>query len=419
MRAPHFSLLACAALAALQGACGGQAPEQTAAGAPSASIVTLDTHIDIPLDYATDAVDPLTAENLQVNLTKMATGGLDAGFFIVYVAQTARTPANYAQAQADALTKFAAIHRMAEQLYPERIEIAYAAADVRRIAASGKLVAAIGIENGFSLGPDLATIDRFYELGGRYVGLVHNGDNDLARSAQPRTELGDAAASPADDTGVTALGATAIARLNRLGIMVDVSHGSKQTALDAIRLSVAPVIASHSSVAAIAEHARNMDDETLRALAAKRGVVQIVAFDGYLKKQPAEKAAATRELRERVGLAANAQPASLEPAQRAVYEQGLRDVEARWPAATVAQLVDHIDYAVKLIGIDHVGIASDFDGGGGITGWNDAGETANVTAELRARGYSDADISKIWSGNLLRVWQEVERTAAELKAAQR
>jgi membrane dipeptidase len=419
MRTARSKLLATAALAALQGGCGGDVPGETPAAAPPASIVTLDTHIDIPLDYATDAVDPLRAENLKVNLTKMAAGGLDAGFFIVYVAQTARTPENYAQAQTDALTKFGAIHRMAEQLYPERIEIAYSAADVPRIAASGKLVAAIGIENGFSLGPNLEMLDRFYELGGRYLGLVHNGDNDLARSAQPRAELGDAPASPADDTGVTELGATAIARLNRLGIMVDVSHGSKQTALDAIRLSAAPVIASHSSVAAIAAHARNMDDETLRALAAKRGVVQIVAFDSYLKTQPAEKATATRELRERVGLAANAQPASLEPAQRTVYEQGLRDIEARWPAATVADLVDHIDYAVKLIGIDHVGIASDFDGGGGITGWNDAAETANVTAELRARGYSDADIAKIWSGNLLRVWQEVERTAAELRAAER
>jgi membrane dipeptidase len=402
-----------AALVALQAACGGGAPQPSAAP-PSDALVTLDTHIDIPLDYATDAVDPLTSADLQVNLTKMATGGLDAGFFIVYVGQTARTPEGYAQAQTDALTKFAAIHRMAEQLYPERIEIAYVAADVPRIAASGKLVAIIGVENGFSLGPNLEMLDRYFELGARYVGLVHNGDNDLARSAQPRTELGDAAEP---DTGVTELGATAIARLNRLGIMVDVSHGSKQTALDAMRLSAAPIIASHSSVAAVSEHARNLDDETLRALAADGGVVQIVAFDGYLKRQPDERAAAARALRADVGLAANARPSSLPAEQRARYEQGLRDIEARWPAATVSDLVDHIDYAVELIGIDHVGIASDFDGGGGITGWNDAAETGNVTAELRARGYSEADIAKIWSGNLLRVWGEVERTAAELKGA--
>jgi membrane dipeptidase len=346
----------------------------------------------------------------------MAAGGLDAGFFIVYVGQTARTAENYARAQADALTKFDAIHRMAEQLYPERIEIAYSPADVRRIAASGKLVAVIGVENGFSVGPSIEMLDQYYERGARYLGLVHNGDNDLARSAQPRAELGDDPTGT--DTGVTALGAQAIARLNRLGVMVDVSHGSKQTALDAMRLSVAPIIASHSGVAAINAHPRNMDDETLRALAADGGVVQIVALDAFVKFQPVEKAAAGQALRQTVGLAANAAPSSLAPEPRAAYEQGLRDIEAQWPTATVAQFVDHIDYAVKLIGIDHVGIASDFDGGGGITGWNDAAETANVTVELRARGYSNDDIAKIWSGNLLRVWGEVERTAAELRAAE-
>jgi membrane dipeptidase len=415
MRASPSRLLALAALAALHAGCGGGGGD-TRPTAPGDAPLTLDTHIDIPLDYATAATDPLTAEQLQANLTRMEAGGLDAGFFIVYVGQTARTAENYAQAQADALTKFAAIHRMAEQLYPERIEIAYSAADVPRIAASGKLVAAIGIENGFSLGPNLEMLERYHELGGRYVGLVHNGDNDLARSAQPRAELGD----PAEpDTGVTELGAAAIARMNRLGMMVDVSHGSKQTALDAIRLSAAPVIASHSSVAALSAHPRNLDDETLRALAAKGGVVQVVAFDGYLKRQPEERAAAARELRERVGLAANAPPSSLPPEQRAAYEQGVRDIEARWPAATVAELVDHIDYAVELLGIDHVGIASDFDGGGGITGWANAAETANVTAELRARGYDDDEIARIWSGNLLRVWSEVERIAAELTAGER
>jgi membrane dipeptidase len=411
MEPRRFAMASVAALGALLCGCG----VDTTGGAASArrdAPLTLDTHIDIPLDYATAAVDPLTAD-LQVNLAKMRAGGLDAGFFIVFVGQTARTDDGYAQAQADALTKFAAIHRMAEQLYPERIEIAYSAADVPRIAASGELVAAIGIENGFSLGRNLEMLDRYYELGARYLGLVHDGDNDLARSARPRPQLGD----PADpDTGVSALGAAAIARMNRLGLMVDVSHGSKQTALDAIRLSVAPVIASHSSVAAVNAHPRNMDDETLLALKADGGVVQVVAFDAYLKNQPEEKAAALRALRESVGLTAGS-PRSLAPDQRALYDEGLREIEARWPAATVADLVDHVDHAVKLIGIDHVGLASDFDGGGGVTGWADAAETANVTAELEARGYRREDIGKLWSGNLLRVWSEVERTAAELAAA--
>ncbi|HET7608429.1 MAG TPA: dipeptidase, partial [Gammaproteobacteria bacterium] len=396
---------------ALAGGCANESapPEPSPAGRP----LTLDTHIDIPLDYATATADPLDAD-LKVNLTKMAAGGLDVGFFIVYVDQTARTSEGYEKARTEAETKLAAIHRMAEQLYPERIAIAYSAADVRRIAASGKLVAAIGVENGYSLGPNLERLERFYEQGARYMGLVHDGDNDLARSARPSAALGDAADSTA---GVSALGAEAIARMNRLGVMVDVSHGSKQTALDAMRLSAAPIIASHSGVAAINAHPRNMDDETLLALKANGGVVQVVAFDGYLKRQPPEKAAAQRALRESVGLTANMRVSSLPPERRAAYEAGLRDIEAQWPAATVADLVDHIDYAVKLIGVDHVGIASDFDGGGGITGWNDAAETANVTAALAARGYSRDDIEKIWSGNLLRVWSEVEREAAELKTA--
>ena len=161
---------------------------------------------------------------MQVNLTNMSSGGLDAAFFIVYVAQTARTAENYAQARTDALTKFAAIHRMAEALYPERIEIAYTADDVERIAGAGKLVAAIGIENGYVIGQDLELIDEYAARGARYLTLVHNGDNDLGRSAQPKPELGD---PPPDDlSGVTPFGEQAIARLNRAGIMVDVSHGT-------------------------------------------------------------------------------------------------------------------------------------------------------------------------------------------------
>jgi len=204
--------------------------------------------------------------------------------------------------------------------------------------------------------------------------------------------------------------------MNRLGIMVDISHGSKQTALDAMRLSAAPVIASHSAVAGVSVHARNLDDETLRALRDDGGVVQIVAFDPYLKHQSDEQIAALRALRERVGLTAGG-PDGLPPDKRAEYDRGLRETQTQWPPATVKTFVDHIDYAVKLIGVDHVGISSDFGGGGGITGWNDATETGNVTAELRARGYSDEDVGKIWSGNLLRVWRAVETTAAQLKAA--
>ena len=380
------------------------------ADAIHAAVVALDTHVDIELDFATDTVDPLDAK-LQVNLTNMSSGGLDAAFFIVYVPQTARTAENYAQARTDALTKFDAIHRMAEVLYPERVEIAYAAADVERIASAGKLVAAIGIENGYAIGQDLALVDEYAARGARYLTLVHNGDNDLGRSAQPRSELGDA---PADDTsGLTPLGVEAVARLNRAGIMVDVSHGSKRTALDAMRLSAAPVIASHSGVRSLVDHVRNMDDETLLALRDDGGVVQIVAFDAYLKAQPAERAAAVRALREGRGTPNALELQNMSADERAEFESGMAEINTRWPRATVGDLVDHIDYAVRLIGIDHVGISSDFGGGGGIVGWADAGETINVTRELVARGYDEIDIGKLWSGNLLRVWRDAERVAAE------
>jgi membrane dipeptidase len=375
-----------------------------------AAALTLDTHVDIPLDFATDAVDPLDADQ-QVNLEKMQEGGLDAAFFIVYVEQTARTPENYARAQADANTKFAAIHRMTDELYPERIALAYRADDVERIVGEGKLAAAIGIENGYVLGTDLGLLDRYYEQGARYVTLVHNGHNDVADSARPNAELGDQAV---EHDGVSELGGLAIRRMNELGIMVDISHASKQSALEAIALSQAPVIASHSSVRALADHARNLDDETLRALAASGGVVQIVAYEGFVKVQPPEHAAALAALQTRLGLEGTVDPAELPEALRFEFLRGVRDINAQWPPANVQDFVNHIDYAVQLVGIDHVGISSDFGGGGGVMGWTDARETHNVTFELVARGYTEADIRKLWSGNLLRVWREVERVAGSV-----
>jgi membrane dipeptidase len=385
------------------------APSPTDARVLHTAVLTLDTHVDIPADFATDAVDPLDS-NQQVSLLRMQEGGLDTAFFIVYVAQTARTPENYAQAEANALTKFAAIHRMTGELYPARIGLATRAADVDRLAAEGKLVAAIGVENGYSLGPDIGLLDRYYELGARYVSLSHDGHNDLADSAQPSAALGDALV---EHDGVSELGARAIRRMNELGIMVDISHASKQATLETIELSAAPVIASHSSIRALADHARNLDDETLLALGAKGGVVQVVAYGGYLKVQP-ERRAALDALAARLGLTTPVDRATLREDLRAAYAAGVAEIDAQWPPADVDDLVDHIDYAVALIGIDHVGISSDFGGGGGIVGWADARATPNVTLELVARGYSEEAIAKLWGGNLLRVWREVERVADDL-----
>jgi membrane dipeptidase len=216
---------------------------------------------------------------------------------------------------------------------------------------------------------------------------------------------------PNEHDGVSALGEDAIERMNELGIMVDVSHAAKTSALDAIRLSRAPVIASHSSVRAVGDHVRNMDDETLLALRDNGGVVQIVAFDGYVRVQPPERGEAMQGLLERLALSAPVDIDSLPESTQRDYRAGVADIESRWPAANVQDFVDHIDYAVELIGIDHVGISSDFGGGGGVAGWADALQTPNVTAELLERGYTAEEIEKLWSGNLLRVWREVERIA--------
>ena len=376
-------------------------------------VLTLDTHVDIPAEFASESVDPGIRGTYKVDLPKMREGGLDGAFFIVYVRQTKeRNQEAYDRAKADAMVKFNAIHRMTQVMYPDQIELAHSAADVERIHASGKRVAAIGIENGFVLGRDLSLVERYHALGARYITLAHGGHNDICDSATPRAWDG-----PSLHDGVSLFGEQVIAEMNRVGIMVDVSHISKSALLDAVRLSKAPVIASHSSVRVLADHPRNLDDEELLALQASGGVLQTVAFGGYIKIDPPEKTAARGALRESFGLGKEREIEELTPRERSDYEARWQAIDAAWPPADVEDLVDHIDYAVTLIGIDHVGISSDFDGGGGIEGWSDASETLNVTLELVRRGYTEEQIRKLWSGNVLRVWRDTERVAAQLQAA--
>jgi membrane dipeptidase len=363
-------------------------------------VLTIDTHDDIPFNYATPAVNACADTRMQVDIPKMQAGGLDVAFFIVYVGQGPRTPDGYAKAKEDALTKFNAIHRMAEEMCPQSVQLAYRADDVERIARSGKRVAVIGIENGYVIGQDLALLKRYHELGARYVTLAHGAHNDIADSATPREP---------EHNGLSAFGEQVVAELNRLGIMVDVSHISKAAMLHAVRVSRAPVIASHSSTRAVADHPRNMDDEQLQALKRNGGVMQTVAFAAYVKPQPPERLAAVQKLREKLLIAGGQSVRDLSADKRAEYDRELAEIDKKWPRATVRDFVDHIDHAVRLIGIDHIGISSDFDGGGGVEGWNNAAETLNVTVELVRRGYSEAEIGKLWGGNLLRVWRAVER----------
>jgi membrane dipeptidase len=375
------------------------------------AVITIDTHDDIPGNFATPEVNPCTGTSMQVDVPKMTDGGLDVAFLIVYVGQTERTAENYERAQQQAMQKFEAIHRLTKALCPDRIELAMTADDVERIHGSGKLVAAIGIENGYVIGRDISLLEKYHDLGARYMTLAHNGHNDIADSWQPSERIGDVGF---EHNGLSVFGEEVVAEMNRLGIMVDVSHISKAAALHAARISRAPIMASHSSARALTSIERNMEDEMMRALAKTGGVMQTVAFAGYVSEQPAARQQAIQSLRERRGITGGRGGLqNLDADVRASYDAGMEEIEGRWPSASVADFVDHIDYAVERIGIDHVGISSDFDGGGGVRGWSNAAETFNVTVELVRRGYSEEDIGKLWGGNLLRVWRETERVARE------
>jgi membrane dipeptidase len=370
--------------------------------------ITIDTHDDISGNFGSDEVNPCQRLNRQVDLVKMKEGGMDVAFFIVYVGQGPRTPAGYAAARAEAQRKFDGIRRVAEVQCPAQAELAYRAADIERIVASGKRAIAIGVENGYPIGTDLAVLRDYYRQGGRYLTLTHNGHNDIGDSSNPLAGEG-----AGEHDGLSGFGEQVIAELNRLGMMVDISHVAKSTMLDAVRLSKAPVIASHSGAKAIHDNARNLDDEQLLAVKRNGGVVQAVALGEFVRADPPEKTAAMLALRQE--LSAGGGTRNLTAEQRAAYLAKREALDKRWPPATVTDYAEHIDHMVKLIGIDHVGISSDFDGGGGVDGWNDASETFNVTAELVRRGYSEEQIRKLWGGNLLRVWREVERVAAELQ----
>ena len=367
-------------------------------------ILTLDTHNDIdPRNFTADCNYTMRLTT-QVNLPKMKDGGFDVSFMIVYVGQGDLTPAGYENAYRLAIAKFDAIHRLTEQIAPREIGLALSPADVVRIAKSGRKVAVIGVENGYPIGADIRRVREFYDRGGRYLSLAHNGHNQLADSHTGET------ANEWKWGGLSPLGRDVIQEMNRLGMMVDVSHPSKASMLQAIGLSRAPVIASHSSVRRLANQSRNMDDEMLTAMKTNGGVVQINAVSDFIKApEPAAGRGAGG------GNGGGRGQRGAEPSAYRCPIEATPPAPRPAPRATVKDYVDHIDYAVKLIGIDHVGIASDFDGGGGVDGWNSAAESVNVTLELVKRGYTEEQIAKIWGGNLLRVWGEVEKVGKELQ----
>ncbi len=377
-------------------------------------VFTLDSHVEIPFVFGTELADPGIEGSWQVDLPKMVAGGLDGAFFVVYVGQKERTIEGYGRATTDALIKFEAIRRITAR-YSKQIGLADTAAEARRLHETGRLVALIGIENGYVIGEDIALLSRYHELGARYMTLTHNGHNAVGDSAQPDSELDDA---DAEHGGLSDFGRRVVGEMNRLGILVDVSHIAPATLADAIAVSAAPVIASHSNARALIDHSRNLDDEQLKAIAVTGGVIQTVAYPTYLITYPPEQSEADEAFHEEWGLMGDDDWRALErdEPRRIAYEAAYGALMARWPEPSVADLIDHIDHMVGIVGLNHVGISSDFGGGGGIVGWRHAGESFNITLELVRRGYSDSEIEKLWGGNLLRVLEDAERIAAGLQA---
>ena len=386
-------------------------------------VITIDTHDDISVANFTDSINYTQRLNTQVNLPKMREGQLDVAWLIVYTGQGPLTREGYAAAEENAMAKFEAIKRLKTTYAHDQMVLATSSAQVRQATEEGKMVAMIGVENAYPMGEDLANFEKYHALGARYVSLSHNGHSQFSDS-----NTGEADGFLHD--GLSELGKQAVVEMNRLGMMIDVSHPSKEAMRQMIALTKAPIIASHSSARALCDHSRNLDDEQLMWLKENGGVVQTVAFSSYVntekhnvrnqymsalrKKLAEEKGLKWYERSELRALSAEEREAFMAYAYEindAANEVAANDTQA--PAGvTVADFVDHIDHMVDLIGINHVGISSDFDGGGGITGWSDASETQNVTLELVKRGYSEEDIAKLWGENLLRVLDEVEAVSA-------
>ncbi len=345
-------------------------PAPPAIPAPSAealaihqALLTIDTHIDIPWP---EGPDPFLDGKRRVDLPKMRRGGLGAGCFAAYVPQAKRTTETETAAFARAEAMLAAIRAMDRTENGITARVTETADAIEMAKRDGVLAVIPAVENGFALGHDIGRLKVLRQAGARYMTLTHNGHNALADSAIPRTDLGDA---ETEHGGLSALGRAAIAEMNRLGMLVDVAHVSRAAMLQAADCSATPILSTHSCVRALCEHPRNMDDAQLDALRDVGGVIQITAVAGFLRT--------------------GAKPDTVTP----------------------DDFADHVDYAVKRIGIAHVGISSDFDGGGGFAGWRDAGDSANLTATLLTRGYGPAELALLWGGNFLRLLRAAEQKA--------
>ncbi|MEM9857483.1 MAG: dipeptidase [Bacteroidota bacterium] len=374
-------------------------------------VLTVDTHADTPLRMIEPGFDMAERHDpnetgSKVDYPRMKEGGLDAIFFAAFVAQDIRDDDGNTRAKTLCLQMIDSIRTSTEK-NSDIVGLALNPDDAYTLEEAGKRAIYIGIENGYPIGKDISNVELYFEKGVRYITLVHSSNNDIADSATDPdgTEHG----------GISDFGTEVVKEMNRLGIMVDVSHGNDSVFYDAIALSKAPIIASHSNARAVTDHQRNMTDEMLKLMAKNGGVVQLTMLANYLREAPAnpERDSAVAALR------ASRKPAGeMTREERAALRQAFNELDEKYPVppATVEHVVDHIDHIVKVAGIDHVGIGCDFDGGGGIEGVFDASEVMNITIELVKRGYTEEQIKKIWGGNLIRVFKEVQAVAEQIQS---
>jgi membrane dipeptidase len=408
MRMTHFFILVLAVLPVIP--TGGYAEQEVderpvkRAAEIHDKVLTIDTHTDTPYMLLRPGFDIGKSHDPRkrggrVDFPRMKQGGLDAVFFAAFVGQGPRTPGGNEKANRQALKLIDAIHRAVEQ-YPGLAELALTADDAYKIEKKGKRAVYIGIENGFAIGTDLLAVKKFYELGVRYITLCHMANNDICDSSTDD--------NGPEHNGLSEFGRQVVGEMNRLGMLIDVSHISDQSFYDVLRVTKAPVVASHSCARALCDHPRNLTDDMLKKLAENGGVIQVCILSAFVKKSGPNpgRDKAFKALREKYK---NYLQLSEEKRQKAREEWEKLNEKYPQTLAVVADVVDHIDHIVRTAGIDHVGIGTDFDGGGGVDGCFDVSEMGNITLELVKRGYSEKSIRKIWGGNFLNVFRKAEK----------
>lgn len=373
-----------------------------------AKTLSIDVHIDVRDGFNTPDNDASGETAGQFDLPKFLRGGLKVAVLATAADPSPNTEEGRKRARQQVETKYDAIRRLVEA-HPDKIAFAKSTKDIQAIVESGRQAILLSFLNAVALGEDVSAIAQLHERGVRLLGLAHIGNNSFADSSRPNAAFGDAS-SPAG--GLTPLGRQAIAELNRLGIVIDVSQLTPEGVAQSIALSKTPVIASHSAIRARVDLPRNLNNAELHAIARSGGVVHIVAFAAYIRDRDGSHEAFVKEVFEPFGLKQGIdeprEVLSAEDFER--FQVGYRKFSAkRLQFASLVDYLDAVDYAVRLIGIEHVGIGSDFNNGGGVLGYAHVGEARNLTRELLRRGYDEASIAKLWGGNFLRVLEQAEK----------